>query len=72
MDDMQKKIQQRAYEIYLRRNKQPGRDMEDWIQAEREVRTELAKKPASSSAPAPERKPAPKITTTFRPAFKKK
>ena len=68
MDDLQKKIQQRAYEIYLRRNKQSGRDMEDWIQAEREVRGELAKKPA----PAYEKKPAPKITTTIRPAFKKK
>ena len=27
----------RAYEIYQRRGGAPGRDLEDWLQAEREV-----------------------------------
>jgi hypothetical protein len=69
MDDLQKRIQQKAYEIYLK-HKQPGKDMENWLQAEREVMTEIArdKKPA----PSMEKKPAPKITTTVKPVYKKK
>jgi predicted nucleic acid-binding protein len=27
----------RAYEIYLERGEQPGRDLDDWLQAEREL-----------------------------------
>ena len=30
-------IRRRAYEIYLNRGEQPGREMEDWLQAEREL-----------------------------------
>jgi hypothetical protein len=30
-------IRRRAYEIYLERGKQPGRELEDWLQAEREL-----------------------------------
>ena len=30
-------IRRRAYEIYLERGEQPGRDLEDWLQAEREL-----------------------------------
>jgi len=29
-------IQRRAYEIYLERGEQPGRDLDDWLQAEHE------------------------------------
>ena len=31
-------IRRRAYEIYLERGEQPGRDLEDWLQAERELK----------------------------------
>jgi hypothetical protein len=31
-------IRQRAYEIYVRRGGAPGRDIDDWIAAERELR----------------------------------
>lgn len=31
-------IRQRAYEIYVRRGGAPGRDVDDWINAERELR----------------------------------
>jgi hypothetical protein len=31
-------IQQRAYELFLKRGKEPGHDLDDWLQAEREVR----------------------------------
>jgi hypothetical protein len=30
-------IRRRAYEIYLERGEQPGRDLDDWLQAESEL-----------------------------------
>ena len=30
-------IRCRAYEIYLERGEQPGRDLDDWLQAERDL-----------------------------------
>ena len=30
-------IRLRAYEIYLQRGEQPGRELDDWLQAEREL-----------------------------------
>ena len=30
-------IRRRAFEIYLERGCEPGRDLEDWLQAEREL-----------------------------------
>jgi hypothetical protein len=32
-------IKRRAYEIYLGRGEQPGHDLDDWLQAEREFET---------------------------------
>jgi len=34
---LEDKIRRRAYEIYLERGEQPGRDLDDWFQAEREL-----------------------------------
>jgi hypothetical protein len=31
-------IRHRAYEIYLERGEQPGRELDDWLQAERELK----------------------------------
>lgn len=31
-------VTRRAYEIYLARGGEPGREQEDWLQAERELR----------------------------------
>lgn len=36
--DITEKIRAKAYELFLKRGKAPGHAMEDWIQAEREVR----------------------------------
>ncbi len=36
-------IERRAYEIYLARGGEPGRELEDWLQAERELREQRAK-----------------------------
>ena len=33
----QEKIRCRAYEIYLQHGEQPGRELEDWLQAESEL-----------------------------------
>ena len=32
-------VRERAYEIYLARGGVPGQEMEDWLQAERELRS---------------------------------
>ena len=34
------KIRRRAYELYVERGEEPGRDIEDWLQAERELTTD--------------------------------
>jgi Protein of unknown function (DUF2934) len=39
---MHEEIQQRAYEIYVERGGIQGRDVEDWLQAERELRAKYA------------------------------
>ena len=31
-------IRRRTYEIYLERGEQPGRELDDWLQAERELK----------------------------------
>ena len=31
-------IRRRAFEIYLERGEQPGRELDDWLQAERELK----------------------------------
>jgi hypothetical protein len=33
----EQEIRRRAYDIYLERGEEPGRDLEDWLQAEREL-----------------------------------
>ena len=35
----EQEIRDRAYEIYLQRGAQPGDELEDWLQAEREFST---------------------------------
>ena len=35
----EQEIRDRAYEIYLQRGVQPGYELEDWLQAERELTT---------------------------------
>ena len=35
----EQEIRDRAYEIYLQRGAQPGDELEDWLQADRELST---------------------------------
>jgi hypothetical protein len=35
--ELEQRIRERAYEIYLARGGEPGRNLEDWLQAEHEI-----------------------------------
>jgi NADPH:quinone reductase-like Zn-dependent oxidoreductase len=41
-------IRGRAYELYLDRGAQPGRELDDWLQAERELTAERPRRPGES------------------------
>lgn len=43
VEPTQEAIAQRAYEIYTRRGGTHGADLDDWLEAERQLREELAK-----------------------------
>lgn len=43
-----KDISQRAYDLYVRRGGQPGKDVEDWVRAEKELTGEVAVAPAKT------------------------
>jgi len=45
-------IRRRAYEIYIERGEQPGRELDDWLQAERELKREMFPNPERASATA--------------------
>jgi hypothetical protein len=49
MDKLLERTKRRAFEIYLARGADHGRDMDDWLQAEREVAA------AMETAPSPRR-----------------
>ncbi len=40
-DDFFRRVQEKAYDLYLKRNCCPGNDLDDWYEAERIVRAEL-------------------------------
>jgi primase-polymerase (primpol)-like protein len=35
---LEERIRQRAYELYLQRSNQPGSELDDWLQAEEDIR----------------------------------
>ncbi len=41
IDCVPNEIRERAYQIYEARGRQPGREWEDWFQAEREIKRHL-------------------------------
>jgi len=45
-------IRRRAYLIYLERGEQPGRELDDWLQAERELKRGMLLNPECGSAAA--------------------
>jgi hypothetical protein len=36
---LEERIRRRAYELYVQRGNQPGSDLDDWLQAEEEIRS---------------------------------
>jgi Protein of unknown function (DUF2934) len=44
------KIRRRAYGIYLERGEEPGRELEDWLKAERELKRGLNPQCGSAAA----------------------
>ena len=42
----EQEIRRRAHEIYLERGAQPGHELEDWLQAEHELKTIQSNSPA--------------------------
>lgn len=61
-------IAKRAYEIYLRNGAQPGRDQENWLQAEAELRSELQQQIAAIAKTVPA--PQPSLAATIRQTLK--
>jgi hypothetical protein len=45
-------IRRRAHEIYRERGEQPGRELDDWLQAERELKRGIFLNPERGSATA--------------------
>jgi hypothetical protein len=40
--ELHQRIAKKAYELYVRRGKKPGRDLDDWLEAERLLLSELS------------------------------
>ena len=74
--DLQGVIAQRAYELFQLRGGVPGREFEDWLEAEREVLSAHSPAAEETPAPKPARKRAAKTdgatTTTPRKRTTKK
>jgi hypothetical protein len=43
-------IAHRAYELYVQRGGEPGKDVEDWVRAEKELSNEIAVGPVKTKA----------------------
>jgi hypothetical protein len=50
LEDLHDAIRQRAEEIYVRNGRVPGRDVQNWIQAEREILGEAAERQSRRNA----------------------
>lgn len=51
-EDIKKRIAERAYHLFLARGGQHGYQLEDWLKAEKEIKSEMAKKKkAGNQAP---------------------
>jgi hypothetical protein len=44
----QKDVAHRAYELYTQRGCEPGKDIEDWVRAEKELASEVVVGPAKT------------------------
>ena len=49
----EEEISRRAYDLYLERGGEPGKDVEDWVRAEKELGAERVVTPAKTMAAHP-------------------
>jgi len=63
MDEVTQHIKQRAYEIYLARGTGHGRDLDDWLQAEKDVTAAMGMAPSPPEEEVGENKAAPARVT---------
>ncbi|UCD84119.1 MAG: DUF2934 domain-containing protein [Deltaproteobacteria bacterium] len=60
-EEVKKRIAERAYHLFLARGGEHGYQLEDWLKAEKEIKSEIAKKKrAGSSVPKPKKPRAKK------------
>lgn len=52
-DEFYTRVARKAYELYEERGEEPGRDLDDWLIAERLVKAELLHGPEAESDEAP-------------------
>ena len=52
MSDLRKKIEQRAYQIYLERGGRYGNAVSDWLRAEKEIMSGARAEPKETIKPA--------------------
>jgi hypothetical protein len=65
--DLRGVIAQRAYELYQLRGAHPGREFDDWLEAEREVLSAASPATGEQPAPKPARKRAAKTPSAATP-----
>ena len=70
--DLQAVIARRAYELYQSRGGHPGREFEDWLNAEREVLSAVPPAAEEPPAPRPARKRAAKTPAAATAAPKRR
>lgn len=69
---LQKRIAERAYQLFLKRGGKHGYHQQDWMQAEKDIRAELAKPAAKAPAKAAPVKAATKAAKAPKAAKKAK
>ncbi len=55
-----KLVAERAYELFERRGKQPGHEVDDWLQAENELRQSGGVMPGVKPGPTMVKQPTPR------------
>jgi len=69
-DDMSERIRRRAFELYERRGRADGQDIEDWLQAEAEIAAELSQ-PVATAAVKKSRRAGSQISKAKTTSVKK-
>ena len=66
MEITREMIEKKAYELFLARGGEHGADMNDWLEAERQLRAEIAAPARPTRTPASSRKVSANKTTRRR------